>query len=78
MIGVAAVDMKQLRERAGLSPEAVAVALQVAVSTVRNWESGHSEPRPGVISLPRYLEVYKCSLGELVEAAQESKQKPKK
>lgn len=78
MIGVAAVDMKELRERAGLSPEAVAVALGVAVSTVRNWEAGTTEPRPGVTNLPKYLDAYQCSLTELVEAAQESKQKSNK
>ena len=75
MIGVATVDMKELREKVQLSPEAVAVALDVAVSTVRNWEAGSSEPRPGVTNLPKYLEVYQCSLAELVEAAKESLQK---
>ncbi|NEQ45644.1 MAG: helix-turn-helix domain-containing protein [Leptolyngbya sp. SIOISBB] len=69
------MDMKELRERVDLSPEAVAVALSVAVSTVRNWEAGTTEPRPGVTSLPMYLEVYGCTLSELVEAAKESLQK---
>ena len=78
MIGVANVDMKELRQKAGLSPEAVAVALGVAVSTVRNWEAGTSEPRPGVTNLPRYLEVYRCSLEDLVEAAKESLQRQSK
>lgn len=75
MIGIATMNMKQLRERTGQRVEAIAHRLGIAVSTVRNWEAGTSEPTPAMSKVPLYLEVYQCSLEEFVEAVEESRKK---
>ena len=69
------MDMKGLRERAGLSAEEAAFRLGVAHSTIRNWESGKSEPSIGVSRIATLLRLYKCSFEELEAAVEKSKQK---
>ena len=67
------MDMKELREQAGLGAEEAAFRLGVAHSTIRNWESGKTEPSLGVTKISKLLSLYKCSFQELEEAVKESK-----
>ncbi|MBG1262891.1 helix-turn-helix transcriptional regulator [Nostoc sp. BAE] len=69
------MDMKELREKAGLRTVDVASKLGIAESTVRNWDIGRHTPRLPIEDIPKFLEVYKCTLEEVVEAAKESKRK---
>ncbi|WP_414756569.1 helix-turn-helix domain-containing protein [Anabaena sp. CCY 9910] len=69
------MDMKELRERAGLRTVDVASRLGIAESTVRNWDIGRHTPRLPIEDIPKFLEVYQCTLEEVVEAAKESKKK---
>ncbi|MFN6497945.1 MAG: helix-turn-helix domain-containing protein [Nostoc sp. DedQUE01] len=69
------MDMKGLRERAGLRTVDVASRLGIAESTVRNWDIGRHTPRLPIEEIPKFLEVYQCTLEEVIEAAKESKKK---
>ncbi len=71
----ACMDMKELRERAKLSAEEAAFRLSVAHSTIRNWESGKTEPSLGVTKISELLQLYSCSFEELEQAVRESKAK---
>lgn len=70
------MNMKQLRERAGLRTVDVASALGIGESTVRNWEHARSVPRFETIK--PLLNLYQCSFGELDEAVRQSKQDKEK
>lgn len=62
------MDLKQLRERAGLKAIDVAYQLGVAESTVRNWEKGRSIPRLAPEQFRTMFNIYKCSFEEWIEA----------
>ena len=64
--------MKQLRERTNKRAEEIAAELGVALATVRFWEQGHHEPRITLSAMPKLLEVYQCSLEEIVQATLKS------
>ena len=72
------MDMRELREKANLSAEGAAFKLGVAHSTIRNWESGRTEPSLGVTKISQLLELYKCSFEELEQAVIESNAKIQK
>ncbi len=61
--------MKELRQRAGLRAEDVAVKLGIAVSTVRNWEQGRTIPKMRVDQFVLLCKLYRCSIEELERAA---------
>jgi len=67
------MDMKQLREKVGLKRIDVAYHLQVAESTVRNWESGRTIPTLNFDQTLELCRLYKCSIGDLAEAAKGSR-----
>ncbi|BAZ67470.1 MAG: helix-turn-helix transcriptional regulator [Pelatocladus maniniholoensis HA4357-MV3] len=69
------MDMKQLREKVGLRTVDIASKLGIAESTVRNWDSGRHSPRLSIEEIPKFLEVYQCSLEEAIAAAKESRRK---
>ena len=69
------MDMKELREKAQLSAEGAAYKLDVAHSTIRNWESGRTEPSMGITKISQLLKLYNCSFEELEQAVIESKAK---
>ena len=56
----------RLRKRVGLTQRQVAQALNVRESTVSEWERGLSAPRLRLVR--QILNVYQCSLDELIEA----------
>lgn len=66
------MDMRELRKKAQLSAEEAAFKLKVAHSTIRNWESGRTEPSLGVTKISQLLELYNCSFEELEQAVIES------
>lgn len=66
------MDMRGLRERAGLSTIEVAFRLGVAESTVRNWERGRTAPRMSLQQFIKLVRLYQCTIDELEEAVQES------
>ena len=67
------MNMKSLRLRAGKRAEEIAVELNVAVSTVRNWDQLVTMPRMTPAGLQRLMEVYGCTFEELVAAELEAK-----
>jgi transcriptional regulator with XRE-family HTH domain len=75
---VETMNLKQLREKAGLSPEAMSATLEVAYSSLMNWESGKTEPTMGVTKIPQVLAAYQCSLDEFLEAVKETRANPRK
>lgn len=66
------MDMKELRQKAGLRAEDVAVQLDIAVSTVRNWEQGRTIPKLRLDQFAQLCRLYKCSFEDLEKASQES------
>jgi len=66
------MDMKQLRERAQLRTIDVAYHLNVAESTVRNWERGRTIPKLRLDQFGELLRLYNCSFEQLEEAMKES------
>lgn len=70
-------DKKQkfvrLRINAGLTQRQVAEALGVTETTIRNWESGLREPKPTFSVTQKLMELYNCSISDLVEAVEEAK-----
>ncbi len=64
--------MKQIRERAKLRTVDVAYHLNVAESTVRNWEHGRSIPKLRLDQFGDLLRLYNCSFEDLEQAMKES------
>ena len=62
--------MKKLREKLGLTTADVASKVGVSDSTVRNWESGRTEPRLTLNQLILLCDLYGVNLKELSEAVQ--------
>ncbi|MEG4058561.1 MULTISPECIES: helix-turn-helix transcriptional regulator [unclassified Microcoleus] len=57
-----------LRKRTGLTQRQIARALDVRESTVSEWERGLSVPHLPLSKVKQMMEVYQCTLDELVEA----------
>lgn len=69
------MNLKELRQRAGLRAEDVATNLGVAYSTVRNWEQGRTVPTLGIFQTEKLIQLYKCSFEDLVRAVKEVQDK---
>jgi len=69
------MNMKQLRERVGLTQEAVAYKLGVSYSTVRNWENGRTIPTFTPDQTIKALSIYACNLNELDLAVRETRER---
>jgi len=69
---VAMVGMRELRKKAGLSIEMVAVRLNKTSSTIHNWESGRHKPNLEPNEMLLLCELYNCTLKELAEAVKET------
>ena len=69
------MDMKELRQKAGLKAEEVAVRLDIAVSTVRNWEQGRTLPKMRVDQFSSLCKLYNCTIEELEQSARKSVEK---
>lgn len=66
--------MKQLRQRAGIRAEEVAYKLDIALSTIRNWEQGRTVPKLRIDQFEALLDLYGCSFEELTAAVKETNQ----
>lgn len=69
------MDLKELREAAGLSAEKVAVALSKSVSTIRFWEAGTYVPSLNPAETKKLLELYGCNIDQLSDAFVETQGK---
>ena len=59
----------KLRERnTKLSREDAAAELGVSMSTMNNYENGHSSPRQPLAFFLAWADLYKCTLVELADA----------
>ncbi|MCA9198913.1 MAG: helix-turn-helix transcriptional regulator [Planctomycetales bacterium] len=54
--GRCAARLRELRLKSGLTPEDVAHATGVTVTTVYHWERGHSEPKQNI--LPTLAQIF--------------------
>lgn len=61
------LSLMSLRKRAGLSQRQVAQAIDVQTQTVGRWEQG-ATPRLTPSQMKKLLEVFDCSLDDLIEA----------
>lgn len=66
------MDMKQLRERVKLRTVDVASSIDVAESSVRNWEKGRTIPKLRIDQVGKLLKLYQCNFEELESAVNES------
>ncbi|MGL5922157.1 helix-turn-helix transcriptional regulator [Chroococcidiopsis sp.] len=60
--------MMELRKKSGLKAEQVAVELDIAMSTVRNWEQGKTIPKLRIDQFVKLCQLYDCTLEELYKA----------
>lgn len=58
-------QLVKLREKAGITQEALAQALAVTDHTVRNWEKGRAEPRLTIRQVKALCRVLQCQLEDL-------------
>lgn len=61
-----------LRKRAGLTQRRVAELLNKKVATISDWERGVAQPRLSFSEVKALMELYQCSLDELIEAFESS------
>ncbi|BAZ32959.1 XRE family transcriptional regulator [Cylindrospermum sp. NIES-4074] len=66
------MDLRALRERAGLIVLDVAKELDCAESSIRNWEKGRTTPKLEVWQVFRLRDLYQCTEDELVQAVKRS------
>jgi transcriptional regulator with XRE-family HTH domain len=66
------MNMKELRQKAGLKAEEVALKLDIATSTVHNWEQGRTKPKLRVDQFALLCRLYQCGIDELNEASKQS------
>lgn len=64
--------IKELRQRAELKAEQVAVRLGISDSTIANWEQGRTMPRIRLDQFSELCSLYQCTIQELYQAALES------
>ena len=66
------ITMGPLRANAGLTLRTVSSKIDVAESTIRNWEKGRNEPQLRLWQVKTLTELYQCSLDDLVLAVSNS------
>lgn len=72
------MEMKTLREQAQLRTIDVAYRLNVAESTVRNWDTGRTLPTLNPSEMLTLCQMYKISLEELAAIAISSHEEHKR
>jgi DNA-binding XRE family transcriptional regulator len=66
------MNLRTLRKRTGLKISDVAIELNCALSSIRNWEKGRTTPKMEVWQVFRLRNLYQCTEEELVQAVKES------
>ena len=66
------MDIQFLRERAGLSRAEVAFKLAISETSVRNWETGRTEPTMTPKKYLVVLKLFECTPEELANASEKS------
>ncbi|MBU7584688.1 MAG: helix-turn-helix transcriptional regulator [Nostoc sp. TH1S01] len=66
------MDLRALRQHTGLRISDVAIELDCALSSIRNWEKGRTTPKMEVWQVFRLRDLYQCTEEELVQAAKKS------
>ncbi|HEY9635045.1 MAG TPA: helix-turn-helix transcriptional regulator [Coleofasciculaceae cyanobacterium] len=67
------LTLAKLRERANLTQMKLAVALDVSITTISEWENGKTEPRLKHFRL--LMEILGCTFEELCEAFDQVKRR---
>jgi DNA-binding XRE family transcriptional regulator len=66
------MDIETLRQRAGLTRSEVAGKLEISETSVRNWETGRTEPTMTPQKYHELLKILQCSSQELAVASETS------
>jgi len=66
------MDLEALRERAGLTRAEVAIRLAISETSVRNWETGRTEPTMTPNKYLEALRLFQCTPEEMATASQTS------
>jgi len=64
------LTLMKLREDVGLTQRELAQVLGVTITTISGWENGRHEPRLTFSQTKLLTEILRCSLDDLVKAAQ--------
>jgi len=64
------MDLRDLRNRAGLRIQDVAKVLKCAESSIRNWEKGRTTPKLEVWQVFKWRDLYRCTEEELEQAVE--------
>lgn len=59
--------LQHLRKRQKLTQRALAIALDVTDTTVRNWEKGREEPKLTFKQIKILCQILQCTLDDLPE-----------
>jgi transcriptional regulator with XRE-family HTH domain len=62
------ITFAYLRKRAGLTQRQIAIAMDVTVGTISQWETGGQRPRLFPEQMQKLLQLLNCTLDEFVEA----------
>ncbi|MEH2242341.1 helix-turn-helix domain-containing protein [Nostoc sp.] len=65
-----------LRKRVGLTQRQVALVLDKKVATISDWERGITKPRLTFSETKKLMEIYQCTLDELIKAYEEQVLQP--
>jgi DNA-binding transcriptional regulator YiaG len=60
--------MKELRLKADLTAQDVAIKLGISVSTVANWDQGRTFPNFDPAQMLELIKLYNCTLDDLANA----------
>lgn len=66
------MTMRNLRKKANIKVKDLAASLEIAESTVWNWEQGRTIPRLRADQFFKLLRLYKCTVEELEQAVEET------
>ncbi len=62
------ITFTYLRQRAGLTQRQLAIAMDVTVGTISQWETGGQRPRLFPEQFQKLLQILDCTFVEFVEA----------
>ena len=66
------LDLRRLRQKAGLTVNDVADKLGKSRATICNWESGYSIPSLTFKRVYELCKLYRCSIKDLADASEQT------